>query len=374
VAYPRYSEVSKELQGKIDKRIVEVHEQYPKWGYRRIATFVSNEFEVKVSGGVVRRNIPEWRERQREYRRRYRERRREKVREREKGYKRRLREKLRPHGRDLIRIYRLNEGLDDDAIVRMMLELVGEVVSKKRVGTIIRWCRKARKSGEQRYIDLLSSYLGLPSQLIREGLGIGYEIYVGRSREVYECLVALGGVATFKELQEALGWDPKYLSRCLCRIRQKGLLIGGERKFIYHVLPDFIAPWEGLTIWYLPERQREAEERARQIALEKLEPSFRSFFEHYYSAERSRKEAYKVIPLLRKVYEERSLFTIKELINMSGCGIDMNSIERALRNYMKWRKGLYGYEGLYSFDREKIEEAQLLADLTESLSEHLFGS
>jgi hypothetical protein len=387
----KYSEVSEELQGRIDRRIVEVHEQYPRWKSKRIADFVSKEFKTKVSRSVVERNIPEWRERKRErqrvygkrYRekhrkeirermRRYREKHRKEIREHQKRYKRRLKEKLRPYGREMLRIYRLNEGLDDDAIVRKVLELVGDVVSKKLTRMIIRWCRRARKSGEDKYIYYLSNYLRLPCPVIREELEIGYKLRVGRSREVYECLVALGGVATFKELQEALGWDPKYLSRCLSGVK-KGLLINGEKKFIRSLLPDFTAPRERLTIWYLPEKQAKAEQRAMQIALEKLEASFRSRFRSYYGAERSRKEAYKLIPFLRKAYIEGSIFTLRDLRESSNCTINESSLERVLQGYANHKKSLYTYDGFYSFHKEKIEQVSVFDIFIKSLFEPLLG-
>jgi hypothetical protein len=370
----KYSEVSEELQRKIDRRIVEVHEQYPKWGSRRIASFVSEEFKIKVFKSVVERNIPEWRERKREWNRKYRERRRKGIKERKRERARRYRERIRPYGRKILRIYKLNERLDDDEIVSMMLELVGDVVSKKRVRTIIRWCRRARKSGEQRYIDHLSKYLGLSGRLIREELGIGYKIRVGSFREVYECLVALGGVATFKELQERLGWDPRVLSTCLKNIKQNGLSISGERRFVRSLLPDFTAPGEGLMVWYLPEKQREAEERARTIALEKLELSFRSFFKSRYKAERSRKEAEKLIPLLRKVYEERGLSTIRELMARSDCRIDTDNLKVTLKGYADRYKAFHIYGSYLSFSRQKIEGIRTLNDFVGYLFQPLFTS
>jgi hypothetical protein len=181
---------------------------------------------------------------------------------------------------------------------------------------------------------------------------------VGRFREVYECLVALGGVATFKELLEALGWDPGVLKVCLTGMRRKGLLIDGERRFIRSLLPDFTRTGERLTIWYLPEKQREAEERAKEIALGRLESSFRSYFRSRYKTERSRREAEKSIPLLKDAYKRRLIFTAKELISKSGCVIDAESLERALKYYVKRSKSckrrLYNFGSYFSFWEEDL--------------------
>jgi hypothetical protein len=352
VEYPRYREVSLELRRKIDRRIVEVHEQYPKWGSWKIATLVSNEFEVKVSRSVVERNIPEWRERIRERSRRYKERHIEDIRERE----RMLRERIRPYGKEILQIYKHNEGLDDDEIVDMIKKKCGGIASRRSLRTIVRYCRAARKGDGKiwKYVTFLSLRLGLPCPVVREELEIRYERRVGRLREVYEGLVALGGVATFRELREALGWDPRNLSNCLGYIKRRGLVIDGERRFVHSLLPDFTATYEGLMILYLPEKQREAEERAKEIALERLEPSFKSCFKDYYRAERNRKEAYRVIPFLRDAYEGRLIFTAEELISKSGCGIDAESFERALKYYARRSKALYNSGPYFSFWEEDL--------------------
>jgi hypothetical protein len=347
----KYREASEELKRKIDRRIVEVHEQNPKWRSGKIATLVSKEFEIEVSRSVVERNIPEWRERRREWNRMYRERH-GGVTELRKMW----RERVGPYGREILRTYILNEELGDNEIVRMMQGKFGNIISERRLRTIVRYCRAVRRGDGKvlRYFSKLSDYLGLPLPVIREELGIGCKIYVGRARKVYECLVALGGVATFKELQERLSWDPGALSNCLIYIKRRGLLISGGRRFIRSLLPDFTALSERLTIWYLPERQGEAEERARQIALEKFGLSFRSHFRNYYKAERSRKEAYRVIPLLREAYEQRSIFTAKELINKSGCGIDAESLEKALKDYARYKRSLHNSGPYFSFWEEDL--------------------
>jgi hypothetical protein len=153
---------------------------------------------------------------------------------------------------------------------------------------------------------------------------------------------------------ELLGWNPRALSYALKSIERRGLLISGGRRFIRSILPDFTTRREGLMVWYLPERQKEAEERARQIALEKLELSFGSYFKSYYKAERSRKEVYRVVPFLREAYEQRLIFTAKELINKSGCGIDAESLERALKKYARRKRSLHNSGPYFSFWEEDL--------------------
>jgi hypothetical protein len=113
----------------------------------------------------------------------------------------------------------------------------------------------------------------------------------------------------------------------------------------------------------LPEKQREAEERAKEIALGRLESSFRSHFRCHYKAERSRKEAYRVIPLLRDAYEQRSIFTAKELISKSECGIDAESLERALKLYARKKRCLYNSGSYFSFSRDSLRIFEEILEL-----------
>jgi hypothetical protein len=283
-------------------------------------------------------------------------------------------EGVRPHAREMLQFYMLNEELEDGEIVGMMLERYGTIASEKRLRTIVRWCRAARKGDGKKYIDLLSRYLGLPNQVIREELELGYKIRVGRGKEVYECLLSLGGVATTKELQKALGWDPNVLGSCLNSMRRRGLLIDGERRFIRNVLPDFTGPSERSMVWYVPERENKAKERAGSIALERLESSFRSYFEDYYKTEKNKKEAKKLIPFLRKAYIEGSVFTLRDLKESSECIVDEDSLKKALQHYTTSRKSLYNYDEFFSFHKEKIEQVSLLDRFTESFVKSLFDT